>query len=50
MKLTNLLSQCLLELSRTKLDALLAMLLWTITDLRTCVRSLTVITRLPKMC
>lgn len=49
MELTNLLSQCHLELSRTKLDALLAMLLWIITDLRTCVRCLTVIIRLPKM-
>ena len=50
MELTNLLSQCLLELCRTKLNALLAMLLCTIPDFRAFVRSLTVITRLPKMC
>jgi len=49
MELTKLLLQCLLELSRTKLNALLAMLLWTIPDFRAFVRSLTVITRLPSM-
>ena len=46
-ELTKLLLQCLLELSRKKLNAILAMLLWTIPAFRAFIRSLNTFARHP---
>jgi hypothetical protein len=48
-ELTKLLLQCLLETSRAKLNALLAMLLWTIPAFRAFIRFLNTLARQPSM-
>lgn len=48
-ELTKLLLQCLLELSRRKLNAILAMLRWTIPAFRAFIRSLNAFARQPSM-
>jgi len=48
-ELTKLLLQCLLESLRTNLNAILAMLLWTIPDFRIFIRSLNTFARQPSL-